>query len=108
MTALARAIDVLPERPLVTLHDVPRPATSDAADDESEREKARPRGKRGQGQPMVRDAGNGDLGGRSKQVHVVSVLHERSEEPESRRLHAAVKDERPSDDEQLHADRSRV
>jgi hypothetical protein len=108
MTALTRAVDVLPKRSLVALHDVPPPPARDAANDEGKGEKTRPRGETRQGQPMMRDAGNGDLRGRGEQVHVVSVLHERSDEAESRRLHAAVKDEGPCDDEQLHADRSRV
>lgn len=57
---------------------------------------------------MMGHAGDASLGRRGEQVHVVAVVDEGPDEAQGRRLHAAVKDEGPGDDEELHAARSRV
>ena len=64
------------------------------------------RGSRGSGSVCSVTPGIGRLAGQAQQVHVVAVRGQRGDEAGRRGLHAAVKDEGPRDDQDLHRGRA--
>ena len=106
MTALPGPVDVLAERALVALHDVPAALAHDPPGQQRQREQARRARQAGQRQRVQRDARHRRLAGQAQQVHVVTVRDQRGDEAGGRRLHAAVEDEGPRDDEDLHRGRA--
>src|SRR2546428_807750 len=107
VATLPRPVDVLAERALVALHDVPTAAGHDDARDSRERQGARHGGGGGEREPPPCDARHPRLAIRAQEVDVVAVLYQRVHETGRRPLDAAVKDEGARDDEKLHAESRR-
>ena len=102
MTALARAVDVLAQRPLVTLHHVPTSGRHRASRESGQGEHAAGGGQSGQTQAMQRHAGGGNRRAGTHEVHVVAARHQRLDEAGRRALDAAVKRQLPRDQGDLH------
>ena len=100
--ALARAIDVLHERALVALHDVPAAPSRNRRGEQRQRDGARRRRQRRHRQRMLGHAGLRLLAARARAMHVVAVGHERAHQPCRRALDPAVKRVRAGDDQDLH------
>src|SRR2546422_10987489 len=93
VATLPRPVDVLAERALVALHDVPTAAGHDDARDSRERQGARRGRERGEREHPPCDARHPRLAIRAQEVDVVAVLYQRAHETGRRPLDAAVEDE---------------
>ena len=107
VAALPRAVHVLAERALVALDDVPRAARHRQASHRRKRERARGRREAWQRECVLRDPRHRVLAAGCQQVHGVSVLDQRPDEPGGDPLDAAVEDEGAGDDQELHGRASR-
>ncbi len=98
---LSRPVHVLVERALMALHRVPRAATHGQPRGERQHQHTQQARHRRQRQRVQGHAGQRLLAGRTQQVDVVAVGHQRLQEARGRTLHPAVEDERTRDDENL-------